>query len=112
MKRYVQGLCAGLLLGGILVTSGCVAYGGGGGGVYYDYEYYPDCDAYYYPRSHIYYWNEGGTWRSGDRLPDRFNGHAQPAEQLHLHSQQPWTEHHIEQRGGEQHHDSNHHDHD
>lgn len=92
------------MLGGMLATSGCVAYGGGGG-VYYDYAYYPDCDAYYYPRGHVYYWNEGGAWRSGNRLPDRYNGHVQHTEQLRLHSQQPWTEHHVEQRRGEQHHD-------
>ena len=95
MKTYLQWICAGLMSGSALLLSGCeeVAYTGGGA-VYYDYDYYPDCDVYFYPRAHIYYWNEGGAWRSGDRLPAVYNGRVQHAEQLHLQSQQPWTEHH------------------
>jgi hypothetical protein len=109
MKKYLPRICVGLLLAGPLLMGGCAAYVGGGGAVNYDYDYYPDCDAYYYPHGHLYYWNEGGAWRSGDRLPDRYAGHAQHTEQIHLHSQQPWTEHRVEQRAAAQHHDEEHH---
>ena len=110
MKNYLQGACAGLMLGGFALTAGCVAYGGGGV-AYYDYDYYPDYDVYFYPQARIYYWNEGGHWRSGERLPPHYEFHEEHREHLQLHSQQPWTEHH-EEHGGYQHNKRGHdHDH-
>lgn len=48
-------------------------YGYGGGGYAEDtYYYYPDYEVYYYPRVGLYYWFEGGDWRYGQRLPERF----------------------------------------
>ena|SRR5215469_17423292 len=114
MNNYLRGVCAGLMLGGTLLSAGCegVVYTGGAG-VYYDYDYYPDCDVYYYPRTRIYYWSEGGRWYSGERLPPHFEFHAEHREQLRLHSQQPWTEHHEEHRNYEHHDDHDRgHDHD
>ena len=105
MKRYVQGLCAGLALGGLLTITGCVGYAGGGAGVYYDYDYYPDWDVYYYPHDHIYYWNEGGAWRSGARAPDRYDFHGRHMDHLHVQNQHPWTEHHAVTHSGGDHHD-------
>lgn len=126
MKNYLQGICAGLMLGGVLFFTGCegvvytggggVVYAGGGGGVvYYDYDYYPDWDVYFYPRAHIYYWYEGGRWCSGERLPPRFEIREEHREHLRLHTQQPWTEHHREHGDYErhEHHEHEHgHDHD
>lgn len=108
MKKYLQGICVGAFLAGSLLIQGCAATVEAGG-PYYDYDYYPDGDVYYYPHGHVYYWNEGGAWRSGERLPDRYAGHTQHSEQLHLHSQQPWTEHHVQERAAAQHHDEDHH---
>ena len=34
--------------------------------------YYPEAEVYYQPRGHVYYWNEGGAWRSGPRVPPTF----------------------------------------
>ena len=98
MKKWVQGIGAGLLLSGALwLSAGCVAvdpgYAGGGGGGGYDYDYYPDSDIYFYPQGHLYYWNEDGRWRSGRDLPHRYDLREHPAEHFRGHSQQPWTEH-------------------
>jgi hypothetical protein len=109
MKKYLQLqlICAGLMLGGSLLLSGCtgVAYTGGVAAGY-DYDYYPDWDIYYYPEGHIYYWNEGGAWRSGERLPDRYDLRERHSQRMHFRSQQPWREN---PRGG---HGDEHHDHD
>ena len=35
----------------------------------YSYVYYPDAEVYFAPESHVYYWSEGGSWRSGERVP-------------------------------------------
>jgi hypothetical protein len=89
-----------------LFSAGCAEheehehYGGGayygGGATYYDYDYYPDEDIYFYPEAHVYYWNDGGRWRSGRDLPPRYRLNEERREHLRLHSRQPWTEHHRE----------------
>jgi len=35
----------------------------------YSYVYYPDAEVYYEPQRHVYYWADGGAWRSGPRVP-------------------------------------------
>jgi hypothetical protein len=35
----------------------------------YSYVYYPDVEVYFEPHRHVYYWSEGGAWRSGPRVP-------------------------------------------
>ena len=35
----------------------------------YSYEYYPDVEVYFEPQRQVYYWSEGGAWRSGPRAP-------------------------------------------
>ena len=35
----------------------------------YSYVYYPDAEVYYEPHRQVYYWPEGGQWRSGARAP-------------------------------------------
>lgn len=35
----------------------------------YSYVYYPEAEVYYEPHRHVYYWADGGAWRSGPRVP-------------------------------------------
>jgi hypothetical protein len=94
---------AGCILAGCVVLSaGCVVHESGGvvrsGGPYYDYYYYPEAHVYYYPSGRVYYWRDGEHWRSGRRVPSRYSLHEEHREQLRLHSREPWTEHHWENR--------------
>jgi hypothetical protein len=86
-----------VLAGSVLWFTGCavrgVAYSNGPALDYYDYDYYPDTDVYFYPRSHVYYWHDGDRWRSGGRLPPRYKLHEERREHLRLHSREPWREH-------------------
>ena len=94
--RWLRGACAGLMLGsGTLFFTGCVAtVSTPGAAVYYDYDYYPGVGVYYYPHGHVYYWNEGGAWRSGRELPPRIVIRDEHYEHFRGHTQQPWTERH------------------
>jgi len=95
-KAWLRKACIGIAAGmWLALSTGCVgvAYPGGAA-VYYDYDYYPGWNIYFYPAGHIYYWNEGGHWRSGAHLPPAYHLNGQSHEQLRLHSRQPWTEHH------------------
>jgi hypothetical protein len=92
----VRNVCAGFLLGSaMLFSTGCVAYAPGPDG-YYDYDYYPDVDVYYYSVGGIYYWNRDGRWFHGRHLPPHFVLHDENRQHLQLHTRQPWTEHHAE----------------
>jgi hypothetical protein len=35
----------------------------------YSYVYYPEVEVYYQPQRHVYFWADGGAWRSGPRVP-------------------------------------------
>ena len=35
----------------------------------YSYLYYPDVEVYFEPQRHVYFWADGGAWRSGPRVP-------------------------------------------
>ncbi len=96
MKKWIQGIVAALLCGGLWLNTGCVGVGYSGESAYYDYNYYPDSDVYYYPEGHVYYWNEDGRWCSGERLPERYDLHEHHYEHFRGHSRQPWTERHEE----------------
>ena len=97
IKSWIAGASVGLLLGGAtLFTSGCAAhvgYASGPNGAYYDYDYYPGLNVYYYPSGGVYHWNDHGHWMSGQRLPEHYTLGNAHHERLRYHSQQPWTEH-------------------
>jgi hypothetical protein len=38
-------------------------------GASYSYVYYPDAEVYFEPHRQVYYWSDGGSWRSGPRVP-------------------------------------------
>jgi hypothetical protein len=105
----VRNICAELFLGSaMLFFTGCVTYAPGPDG-YYDYDYYPERDVYFYSAGGIYYWNDGGHWRHGRHLPPQFALHQENREHLQLHTRQPWTEHstkHVQPPhvGGVEHH--------
>jgi len=73
MKRVLKLSAWSLLLAGLMALGGCVEespYPPPPGPVaYYDYWYYPDVEVYYLPGRHMYYWRDGGQWRSGPRAP-------------------------------------------
>lgn len=79
----------------LLGLDGCTSTNyGGGGAVYYDYDYYPGSDVYFYPRGNLYYWHEeDGRWLSGGRAPERYPLHRDHPQHLHLRSPEPWTVH-------------------
>lgn len=35
----------------------------------YHYDYYPRQQVYFAPERHVYFWLDGGTWRTGVQLP-------------------------------------------
>jgi hypothetical protein len=103
MRKWTIGIFAGALLlaAGTLTFSGCISVDHEGRDVtYYDYDYYPDWDLYYYPAEHVYYWRDGDTWVSGRELPDRYSLHEHRYEHLRLHSRHPWEENRV-RHGGE-----------
>jgi hypothetical protein len=62
----------------------------------YAYVYYPDVEVYYHPQRHIYYWNDGGAWLSGPRVPRNFV--LRSSVRVELNSPEPYR-HHDEVRG-------------
>jgi hypothetical protein len=57
----------------------------------YTYEYYPDAEVYYEPQRHVYYWSEGGAWRSGARVPQNFV--LRSSVRVSLDSPEPYKHH-------------------
>ncbi len=80
----------------------------------YSYEYYPDAEVYYQPQRQVYYWSEGGSWRSGPRAPQ--NIVLRTHVTVNLNSREPYRQHnevrarYPQQRPQEQH-DERHPDH-
>lgn len=107
-----QNTVIGLLAAGALsLLAGCAAdvYPEPVGGVaYYDYDYYPDADVYFYPEGHYYYWRDHDHWRHGGRLPYDYHLNEEHREHLHLRTREPWTEHHEEHHGDFEHRDDHH----
>ena len=86
-----------LALGGALLTFGCYTehharYEPGPAVVgSYAYVYYPDAEVYYAPEHHVYYWSDGGTWRSGPRVPPNVVLHEHVT--VKLDSAEPYQRH-------------------
>ena len=59
--------------------------------VSYSYQYYPDVEVYYAPERHVYYWADGGAWRSGPRVPPNFV--LRSSVRVHLDSPEPYRHH-------------------
>ena len=61
----------------------------------YSYMYYPDAEVYFEPQRHVYFWNDGGAWRSGPRVPGNVVLHS--SVKVNLKSSEPY-QHHAEVR--------------
>ena len=94
MPLGFQSVCALVLLfGGLLLSPGCAGVSSGYSDVlYYQYDYYPDWNVYYYTADHIYYWSENGNWYAGERLPSRYHGTPPRVQHLVLRTPEPWNE--------------------
>ena len=57
----------------------------------YSYVYYPDAEVYFEPRRHVYYWSDGGEWRSGARVPQ--NIVLRSSVRVTLDSSEPYRHH-------------------
>lgn len=100
-RNSIRVICLNaMVVGAAMLPSGCAVYPEGTleTGGYYDYDYYPDAGVYFYPRDRIYYWNDGGYWHRGRRLPPNVILHGERHEELRLHTRRPWTEHRPELR--------------
>ena len=90
-----------LAIGSALLLIGCYVEGPRGGvrgpavAVTYGYIYYPDAEVYYEPQHQVYYWADGGTWRSGPRVPPTIV--LRSSVRINLDSPEPYR-HHIEVR--------------
>ncbi len=86
-----------IAIGGALLFSGCYAGPRRARGpsptmhASYSYVYYPDAEVYYQPQRHIYFWAEGGTWRSGPRVPATFVLSSRVT--VNLNSPEPYQRH-------------------
>jgi hypothetical protein len=57
----------------------------------YSYVYYPDAEVYFEPTTHVYYWLDGGTWRSGPHAPANIVLRSHVT--INLNSREPYTHH-------------------
>ena len=91
LQSIVAGTC-------LLLSAGCTVHehgyvsGGATVDAYYDYDYYPGVNVYYYQRTRVYYWNDRGHWASGHRLPTHYE--LREHEQFRARTHQPWMERH------------------
>jgi len=97
IKKWLVVAGTSLMAGsGLLFVPGCAVHGGvayeGTPGPYYDYDYYPDANVYYYAPDRVYYWNEGGRWISGGALPPRYALHHEHVQHYRYRTREPWTE--------------------
>ena len=57
----------------------------------YSYVYYPDAEVYYEPQRHVYFWADGGAWRSGPHVPG--NIVLRSSVTVKLNSSEPYRHH-------------------
>jgi hypothetical protein len=58
------------------------------------YVYYPDSEVYYAPDTRMWFWLDGGDWRSGVSLPLGLQAYVRVGGvDIELGTAQPWVEH-------------------
>ena len=86
-----------LVIGGALLLVGCYVeqprgYNHGPAmEASYAYVYYPDAEVYYEPHRHVYFWADGGAWRSGPRVPANYVLRSRVT--VNLNSPEPYRYH-------------------
>jgi hypothetical protein len=90
---FTFAICSSLMLIGCYEGSQHRSAPGPAVNASYSYEYYPDAEVYFEPQSHVYYWSEGGAWRSGARVPQ--NIVLRSSVKVDLDSPEP-SKHHDE----------------
>ncbi len=71
--------------------------------VTYHYVYYPEVEVYFVPETRVYFWFEGGAWRSAPKPPPSIV--LGESVTLDLDRADPWTYHKVivEKYGGKHH---------
>ncbi|WP_266169379.1 hypothetical protein [Dyella subtropica] len=67
------------------------------------YTYYPEGEVYYAPDTRVWFWLDGGNWRSGISLPMEFQGYVRTGGvSIDLDEDRPYVQHTyvIEHYGG------------
>lgn len=67
------------------------------------YTYYPEGEIYYAPDTRMWFWLDGGSWRSGISLPLDFQGYVRTGGvSIELGDERPYVEHTyvVEHYGG------------
>jgi hypothetical protein len=67
------------------------------------YTYYPEGEIYYAPESRLWFWLDGGSWRSGISLPLDFQGYVRTGGvSIELDADRPYVRHDyvVEHYGG------------
>jgi len=88
MLKWLLSLLTAVSLG---LGAGCEGVHASGTVTFFDYDYYPDWDVYFYPTTQVYFWNDGRHWRSGRALPRDYRLNTN-RRSLHLTTRQPWTQ--------------------
>ena len=57
----------------------------------YSYVYYPDAEVYFEPHRQVYYWSDGGSWRSGAHVPQNIVLRSHVT--VNLDSSEPYKHH-------------------
>ena len=59
----------------------------------YHYVYYPEQEVYFVPETRVYWWSDGGEWRSGPRAPERVT--LGTSVNLDVDARDPWRHHDV-----------------
>ena len=59
----------------------------------HEYIYYREREIYYAPEVRQWFWIDGGDWRVGARLPERYQQFTSGGVRVELDTDRPYTEH-------------------
>jgi len=59
----------------------------------YHYTYYPEEEVYFVPETRVYWWRDGGEWRSGPRVPETVV--LGSGVNLDVDARDPWRHHDV-----------------
>ncbi len=59
----------------------------------HEYIYYREREIYYAPETSLWFWIDGGDWRVGARLPERYQQFTSSGVRIELGTDRPYVEH-------------------